>query len=191
MKEEFLVDPRPYTAREVLELAGIEEPPVDLQKVLEAFGLSQSEDFDFDELELSGSIEWTPDRRSVRIWVNPVEADVRQRFTLSHELGHLFLHMLPKYDKEGEADTFKDTPNKFHRDGSASQVEREANQFAARLLMPAPLVKDYAKKIADENRNAKGKIGMSRDAYIESLAKSFNVSKQSMEYRLKNLRILS
>ncbi|UWS80789.1 ImmA/IrrE family metallo-endopeptidase [Phaeobacter sp. G2] len=191
MKKEFLENPRPYTAREVLELAGITEPPVDLSKVLAAFELAQSENFEFDQLELSGSIEWTADRKSAKIWVNPIEAEVRQRFTLSHELGHLFLHMLPKHDKEGEADTFKDTPNKFHRDGSTSQVEREANQFAARLLMPAPLVKEYAKNIADENRTDDGKIGMSRNAYIEELASIFNVSRQSMEIRLKNLRVIS
>ncbi|GAB5433951.1 ImmA/IrrE family metallo-endopeptidase [Rhodobacteraceae bacterium R_SAG7] len=191
MKEQFLASPRSYSAQEVLEIAGITEPPVDLGRVLEAFGLSLNDEGDFDKLGLSGSIEWTPDRKSVELWINPIEPEVRQRFTISHELGHLFRHMLPKHAKKGEADTFKDTPNKFHRDGSTSKVEREANQFAARLLMPGPLVRQHAKKLADDNRNAEGKIGMSRDAYIEVLANKFNVSKQSMEYRLKNLRVLS
>lgn len=56
----------------------------------------------------------------------------RQRFTHGHELGHFLCH-------RNECDRFEDdleSLNDFSRD-----IEREANEFAAWLLMPANLVR--------------------------------------------------
>ncbi len=53
----------------------------------------------------------------------------RQTFTLFHELGHLLLHQ----------DSFIDDNNNLQSD-QHSQQEREANQFAARCLLPDALV---------------------------------------------------
>ena len=59
-----------------------------------------------------------------RIVVNSAHAPTRRTFSIAHELGHFFLH-------------------RTHTDiyfscqyGSYSRIEREANQFAANLLMP-------------------------------------------------------
>jgi len=191
MKEKFLREPKRYSPKQILEISGIKEPPVDLSKILTTFGISQDQGFDFDKLSLSGYIHWSKDRKSVELWVNPIEAEVRQRFTLSHELGHLFQHMLPHHSIVGTADSFEDTPSKFHRDGSTSPEEREANQFAAQLLMPAEMLRKHAKELADSNRKENGKIGLSRSEYIERLASAFKVSKQAMEIRLKTLNVLS
>jgi hypothetical protein len=90
MKPTYLESPKRYSALEVLEAAGINTPPVDLDAVLETFGISQDDTVDFDNLSLSGFARWAPDRKSAQIWVNPIEPSVRQRFTLAHELGHLF-----------------------------------------------------------------------------------------------------
>ena len=190
MKQEFLDKPRSYKPSELLELAGIAEPPVDLNKLVDALGISVSRNFDFEKAGLSGKISWSDDRSTADVWVNPLDSSRRQRFTLSHELGHLFQHMLPEHSDMEAAEEFSDKPRYFHRDGSISSNEREANRFAAQLLMPRAFVKQWAQKIAKEYRQPNGKISLSKDEFIDKLADTFQVSKQAMEYRLKNLGII-
>ncbi|MGX9351351.1 ImmA/IrrE family metallo-endopeptidase [Shimia sp. W99] len=191
MKQEYLETPKRYNASDVLKIAGVGEPPVDLDRVMSAFGISQDDSLDFDKLSLSGFARWSEDRKTANIWVNPLEPENRRRFTLAHELGHLFQHMLPNYQDVQRAEEFKDGPREFRRDGSVGKEEREANQFAAKLLMPAPMVKEESTKLKDAYRKPDGKIGMSRQRFIDELAQKFEVSSQAMEYRLKNLRIIA
>jgi Zn-dependent peptidase ImmA (M78 family) len=74
-----------------------------------------------------------------RILVNNNEAPVRQRFTIAHELGHWVCQCLegslePIYCRADDVDE------------SAKHLEREANVFAAELLMPEDAV-----RASDEN----------------------------------------
>lgn len=60
------------------------------------------------------------------IYIPQTTSSRRDRFTIAHELGHLFLHyVLPK----------KDGVKSFSR-GGRNRAETEANVFAAALLMP-------------------------------------------------------
>jgi Zn-dependent peptidase ImmA (M78 family) len=88
------------------------------------------------EMECSGML--LPDER--RILVNASEPETRQRFTIAHELGHWICQCLeatvePVYCRADEVDE------------SAKSLEREANVFAAELLMP-----EEAVRVADGNR---------------------------------------
>lgn len=92
---------------------------------------------------------------------NVSEPPVRQRFTVAHELGHFAL---------GHEDAPRDAGN-FQSSGDLR--ERQANKFAAELLMPASLVTHYYQSgLADS---------------VETLANIFGVSKDAMGYRLINL----
>lgn len=64
-----------------------------------------------------------------RILVNADEHETRQRFTIAHELGHWICQCL-----EGTAEPVYCRANDV--DESARALEREANVFAAELLMP-------------------------------------------------------
>ena len=82
-----------------------------------------------------------PDRGE--IWVNASEArqwTTRRRFTIGHELGHWCLH------RGGEAGVYCRAsvidPNLTEPESPLPEVEREANAFAAALLMPAPLLQE-------------------------------------------------
>jgi len=101
------------------------------------------------------------------IMYSGTEPPVRQRFTVAHELGHFAL-------QHGNA--FRDYPSSFSSH-AADWMEREANQFAAELLMPA----DALVRIV--------RSGTVADA--GALAAMFNVSKVAMSYRLQNLGLLS
>lgn len=63
---------------------------------------------------------------SFRIIIDDRQIVTRRRFTLAHELGHIFLgHILV------------DTPQGRTFDSSRPETERQANVFASRLLAPA------------------------------------------------------
>lgn len=60
---------------------------------------------------------------------------MRKRFSIAHELGHLFLHMGYGFPEKWEkaADKFEDLM--YARNG-AGRLEYEAHEFAAEILMP-------------------------------------------------------
>jgi Zn-dependent peptidase ImmA (M78 family) len=83
------------------------------------------------------------------IYMNSHKPYVRERFTLAHELGHLFLHMgylleKTKWDSMSNND-FQDSAF-FRLSDNYTQEENEANEFAAAFLMPKTEFIDVAKK---------------------------------------------
>lgn len=112
------------------------------------------------------------------IGVNREHPEVRQRFTIAHEIGHFVLHRNQRdlfIDKAFVA--FRDT--RAAKGGDRSEVQ--ANQFAAALLMPAELVK---RELRDQV------IDIASEDVIETLAKRFGVSNQAMIFRLGNLDLI-
>ena len=84
---------------------------------------------------------------------------------------------------------FKDTEENLTRNNYWNFQEYEANNFAARLLMPKDLIVQYAKKFYEEYKN-QFKTLPTKEEFIKMLAEAFNVSKTAMEYRLKNIGII-
>lgn len=112
------------------------------------------------------------------IVVNTAKPERRQNFTLGHELGHYFLHkeLLQKEQGILDGDVWVDNPNILYRLDMAnnSQIETEANNFAASLLMPADLVKR----------------GWRVTKNVEELADIFQVSTVAMSVRLTKLGLV-
>lgn len=111
---------------------------------------------------------------NIKILVNSNDPLPRQRFTIAHELGHALLHL------EHNDGTFMDNNKSLYRadtnfiNSEDAQREKEANAFAAALLMPARDVKNLW-SIADS---------------LDDLAKDFGVSRQAMQIRLENLGLI-
>lgn len=101
----------------------------------------------------------------------PKEKEPRVRFSIAHELGHLFLHLgylvRPRV-WEGIAD-YRDSV-RFRR--GYSEDEKEADEFAGSLLMPSP----EFRRLVEENRSG-DKI---RVSYI---AEHFLVSQEAVMTR--------
>lgn len=190
MDDSLLDTTKTWSAQALLEMYGIEHPPVNVRELASKIGVTVTDEFDFDKMGIAGKINWSADRQRAEVWLNPLDSEVRQRFTLSHELGHLLKHMVPHQQDREQNESFVDNPSHF-RDGRRNPKEQEANQFAAELLMPTQMVREHAKKLANDNRDPQTrKIRMTRDVFTKKLAETFEVSTQAMEFRLKNLRIL-
>lgn len=144
---------------------GIKQIPVPVEEIAHGLGIkikrAPSEDFSGILIRKEGK---------ALMGINDNESHVRQRFTIAHELGHFYLHQAK--------DAFVD-----YRDNQTGIVrnkkEREANMFAAAFLIPRESLINEVKKLSP-----KGIF----DAEIESLAKKYDVSKESMNYRILNLR---
>lgn len=99
------------------------------------------------------------------IGVNKYDSPLRQKFTLAHELGHYILH-------KSEI-TSKHEDYILLRDNEYTAMEREANEFAAELLMPRDKFRNCV-----ESREA---------TTIKDLAQKFEVSANAVRYRAYKL----
>lgn len=138
--------------RGILEKLNITEAPVDVLAVADLFSIKVVPHVF--PATMSGLLVQEGGRAI--IGYNSTHADVRQRFTIAHELGHYLSGHddLRIVDETFDKDTLK---------------EKEANAFAAELLMPYDiLLKDLKHKKLD----------------IPMLAQLYKVSDQAMSIRL-------
>jgi Zn-dependent peptidase ImmA (M78 family) len=147
--------------------------PVDVEKLALAIGAEIRKD-DFDG-SLSGFA--FQKRGSKFIGVNSSEGEQRQRFTIAHELGHLFLHKQSSVSYDTGMMLLRDS----HSSDGTDFKEIEANRFAAELLMPEESIR---KDLASE-----GQIDLVGDSdaakqLISKLADKYNVSPTAMSVRL-------
>ncbi len=156
---------------EILLENDIIKPPIDLDKILESYGIRKIEKPITDDI--SGVLD-TRDSENITILVNADHGINRKNFSTAHEIGHFVLH-----NKEGlHVDKLR-----FYRDGKSSEgiikEEIDANKFAAELLMPKHMI---VKAISDSKI-----IDLQDDIFLSNIAKKFRVSKMAMAVRLKNL----
>jgi Zn-dependent peptidase ImmA (M78 family) len=112
------------------------------------------------------------------ILINQNRSSVRKRFTVAHEVAHFVLH--GQDQGQGDFEKVDDFESMYRLAVSASvrgeeaEREREANRFAAALLMPAGLLKREWDASTQPGR----------------LAARLGVSQQALEIRLEELRKL-
>jgi Zn-dependent peptidase ImmA (M78 family) len=149
-------EPRAHQLREhYVATFGGDELPVPVEAIAtDQLGLHVSE---ADLNGVSGLLY--PVRR--HIVLNQAESLPRKRFTLAHELGHWICQC-----QDGQAVEVYCRAEDVTLDPDARAVEREANVFAAELLMPESAVRDAWTGDAD------------------ACAASFGVSGEAMRWRL-------
>jgi Zn-dependent peptidase ImmA (M78 family) len=162
---------------ELLEENEVKGPPVDVKQIAEARGLSVISR----KVENISGFIIRKDGTAV-IGVNSSNAPVRQRFTIAHELGHYLMHSQNIDDihvDNGFDIRFRDDLSSQGTDSG----EREANYFAAELLMPL--------KFLESDLENKEVIELHDDKFLDELAKNYNVSKIALHHRLNNLGLLN
>lgn len=149
-----------HEAIRLLNESGILEPPINPVEIARSVGVRVN------FVSFSGESEGVAglyDPANDMILVNREEAGVRQTFTIAHELGHKVLHQ--EWARSESYRVLWRDPRRQISD----RWEKEANAFAANLLMPRQMVDRY------------------KALPISSIARIFAVSEQVATYRLQNL----
>lgn len=147
------------TAKSLLKKYCIEMPPVNPVEIARAEGLGVT------FVKFTGDFEgasgfFDPDLNA--IFVNKDEYPLRQTFTIAHELGHAVLHL--DWARTDDYKIFWRDP-KF---GSPNDPhEKEANAFAANLLVPRNLLSMFYKSHS-----------------VEELSRLFAVSVPTIKHRI-------
>ena len=124
--------------------------------------------------EISGVLDNSTGRYI--ILVNSNQAQVRQRFSIAHELGHYFLHS--DTAKQVHIDKIRYYRNSNSSSSGTDRKEIEANIFASELLIPS----DELLSILST-----GKYDIFDDNCISSLAKKFGVSSAALSVKIDKL----
>ncbi len=128
------------------------------------------------EDDLSGFLYRDRQRKRAIIGVNSGHHPNRQNFTAAHELGHFLLH---DFDSVHVDRQFKVWLRSEASSQGTDTEEKEANLFAAELLMPASFLETDILAI--------GTFDLIDDAVIQDLADQYAVSSQAMAFRLAYL----
>jgi len=154
-------------ATRVLKAAGVTDVPVSPRYIASRLGIPVFE-WDFPD-EISGI--FASDQGRVCIGVNEGHPRVRQRFSISHEMGHMI------FDSHEEVFFDFAVAEVGHLSESTKNINREmkANQFAADMLMPARWLRKDFEEYGDD---------------IPSLTKRYEVSQQALWFRLINLKLI-
>ncbi len=148
-------------AKEVLRKQHIMRPPVVPREIAESYGLRvEVVDLPSDLKRVAGFIDFSENQ----ILVNSADHYNRQTFTIAHELGHFLLHK----------ELFAEHPERYMvllrlpLEAQTDPLEKEANAFAADLLVPLDMLNLYRKYATEED-----------------LANLFAVSSEVIRYRMK------
>lgn len=162
-----------------LELGNKQE--IDVRAIADACDIAVK----FDNVEHSG---WSVNSQeegieNKEIMINQLEPEYRQRFTLGHELGHIILGHTGKSYRTQDMTKYIDTLDRMH--------EVSANNFSAELIMPKKLVWKALFKTIEELGYSQTQNFDEQDIEIivERLANVLNVSKQALNFRIKNLGV--
>ena len=146
-------------AARLLEAAGIDRPPVPLRDVVSVLNLSLVERAQDPFTTSEAALVPLGDGHAIELY--GTRGERRRRFTVAHEIGHFVLHPERVRSERGGVTNW-----------GSRDLEREADTFAAELLMPEHLVRQLVlEEGADPGR----------------LADRFDVSVQAMTIRLARL----
>jgi len=148
----------------LLDENAIKQAPVPAERIAKRLKIEVK--FEEAEDDLSGFLFRDPTTKQAIIGVNASHHENRKRFTLAHELGHFILH-------EGQTVHIDENPKRLPfrinlRDEESAKGsdddEKEANLFAAELLMPAKFLE----------RDLKGKdIDLLEEGQLNYLIRGF------------------
>jgi Zn-dependent peptidase ImmA (M78 family) len=128
------------------------------------------------ENDLSGFLYRDRKRKLTIIGVNADHHPNRQSFTAAHELGHFLLHDFDDVHVDRQFKVW--LRNETSSQGTDTE-EKEANLFAAELLMPAKFLVNDIEQISA--------FDLLDEAIIQDLAGRYGVSSQAMTFRLAYL----
>lgn len=151
-------------AQQARERTGEAGPPIDVNAIARKLGVGV---FRWPFPDALSALVVRHDQHAV-IGVNSWQAPTRQRFSTAHELGHVVLpHKAQHFIEYGVLATSDGEPPGYNW-----KHEREANEFAAELLMPVARLEREAEHYSPPR-----------------LARRYQVSEEAMGFRLRRLGV--
>lgn len=161
------------------------QPPVDVDAIAQLLEIKVRYDASLEARDIIGKIEFEGSQCVISINPHQNRYEPRRRFTLAHELGHYCLHT------HASKQEFTDSRRTMSRTATFwDEKEREANQFAAELLMPDFMIFSMANQVLDEHDDQHPDTLMSASVFTTRMADIFVTSNEAMTYRLHSLGIL-
>lgn len=161
-------------AEEIRKLLKIKGPISDMDYVVKSLG---------GEIEVVEALDGFADAKiarvndSFKITICDWQSQARRRFSIAHELGHLFLHMGFGIDRN----MWEENKNNEYFRKCGGEIEYQAHEFAAAFLMP----QDLFREVMHKNYNKDGTYDMNK------VAEYFDVSVEAAINRGRWLNILS
>lgn len=150
-----------------------ETMPVNIEAAIRDLGLRLNKNAQLPD-GISGHIRRVGDLDVFEIASTRAEHYFRQRFTMAHELGHYVLHRGLIGNGVDDDTKYRSTQfGDFYNSDIDEVHERQANAFAATLLIPEKLLRGY--------------LSQNTLASLRDAATAFQVSPSAMRWRLKNL----
>lgn len=156
---------------------GIQSAPVPVEELARARGVDVR--YESADDKLSGFLIRDLKHRRAVIGVNSSHHKHRQRFTIAHELGHFLLHEGEKVYVDRADYVFQ---VKLCNDDSSKGInveEKEANLFAAEILLPQSFLKKHLKSVETLN--------LLDEEELRLMAGLYKVSTQALTFRLAYL----
>lgn len=156
-------------AKKILKQHKITDVPTDLKVICGSLGLEYVELDDPNELD-GAVLEMNGTRVAM---LNRAKPFIRARFTLAHELGHIFLNHGKRefYDAEAARELGENAP-----ENAKPPKEREADAFASELLIPMEQLKRYQSELKNLEKLV-GIFQVSRPAMSIAIANFFSSSR--------------
>jgi Zn-dependent peptidase ImmA (M78 family) len=162
-------------ANDLLRQHSISKAPIPVERIAKSQGIKIF--YQSLENDVCGFIYRDPNQTVIGI--NTHHPAVRQNFTAAHELGH---HLLHEQEQLHVDHAFRVRLRDETSSQGTNEAEREANYFAASLLMPREFI--------EKDLSGETDIDLLDDDFIRVLAKRYGVSAQALMNRLKNLGYL-
>jgi Zn-dependent peptidase ImmA (M78 family) len=146
-----------------------------LDKLVQKLSLSIFDATFFDP-NLSGAIYRDETTGNFNIYANSQHPITRKRFTIAHEIGHYISAVCGSYSKDHlfkNSEGLQDYAVSYRHDSIKPEIETEADQIAAEMLMPTVNIEEFIEKKMS----------------IEEMAEMFFVSQYAISIRLKNLGV--
>jgi Zn-dependent peptidase ImmA (M78 family) len=158
----------------------ITRAPVPVDKIAKELGIQIK--LDKVDGNLSGFIVRDKGKRTL-IGANKSHHPNRQRFTIAHELGHYLLHAGHTVHLDEGRVAFTVNLRSSESSKGEDNDEREANLFAAELLMPAKFLREDLEGVELDL--------LGNNKLLAELAKKYSVSLQALTFRLTYLRYIT
>lgn len=162
----------------ILEKNGVTKPPINVVKIAASMGIKVFS-VEFIEPNVKGAIadfkspmpQFNGEQRIIA--VDKKSYATRKIFTIAHEIGHFVMHC-------GEKNDFYERDVYDSDEDVRTQIERDADKFAACLLMPKDMFIDFVE-------NSPYYVIRDKQNLVQEICKRFIVAEKAAKIRLKEV----